>query len=1032
MSLTKKMMVPLVIIIFLMSLGKLRPKGEASPALQTTGSDWPMLMHDPAHSGYTSESLIPNPPTGELNLKWKVGLGERVEVQVQPVVAGDRVFVGVMNGKLHAIDAETGQIDWTYQAGGAIAATPAVAGGKVYFGCEDGKVYALDASNGNLVWSRATAGPVLSAPAVVDGVAYIGSFDGHLYALDADDGSVNWRYEVGGRVWTSPAVDVTSRRVYFGAEDMHAYCVDVDTGQAIWSRQLNGISMRNTYPVLSNDVVIFTTVKPGVEGYAPLEGYPFPDSRDPVLVWGEFYQQHPERRFLFFLDSVTGADKWNPSQKNQYTPLPIPYWGLLNPIVDPQGYTWLPASGGGGDHALDHDTRLWRMDLSTGVYDEVGSSDEFLMRFDETGRHTMGGDKYYYTIDADVALYDPATHTKQHLFGDSFSTHRFPLDPTPTIHFLRYAGAGIAMGGVPAASPLVIANGTGYFVSYSWLYALTPDHVASPGVVDLGVDHTHGPPVSAMTYQDAVDELNWRVGQIIAAGHLEPEAVLWGWAQPSLHGFWREGEVIRSLAETMPYLRPDVQASLRVYLQGEAVSHLFEGNYSYRSRCIVYGEEGIIDSCNPSDFSDEIHVYWFADDLNVIAENLFAMWAYVHYTGDWQPVQNNWGLITDLYSRLDTSFDPSLGFIVEREQNGSPKRWHTPQFNINLQIAAMLGVSRMAEYVGDAGIQNGANSRLQQLYTSRVTLGKYVQSLYDKGIFERAGPDEIIEGYEPLPYQGYRDRDTDTRQVYWMDGARTEIFSYPTSAGEGSGIITDGNGDYEDLIHYRPMFPELGEFMADHLLSETDQYVRTIANLNPWWYWCDATYTMQGGGENLYNQAHLSASIFQAKAYILGEDFATLKDQLPWEYTEAGFRDIYRLQNLVALLQAVPPTSKSVSSVTANSGDVLTYTISLLVTGATATITDAIPAGTAYVSNSAQIEPQVGTLTADSNLIHWTGVLTDGASLELTFAVTVTVTEPFAIINTAIVDNGEESRELTATTIANGLKSYLPIIMKGW
>lgn len=100
--------------------------------------------------------------------------------------------------------------------------------------------------------------------------------------------------------------------------------------------------------------------------------------------------------------------------------------------------------------------------------------------------------------------------------------------------------------------------------------------------------------------------------------------------------------------------------------------------------------------------------------------------------------------------------------------------------------------------------------------------------------------------------------------------------------------------------------------------------------------------------------------------------------------------------------------------------------------GATATVTDTVPAGTAYVPNSAQVEPQVGTLTANSNLIHWTGVLTEYASLELAFAVTVIVTEPFAIVNMAIVDDGEEYRELTTTTIANGLKSYLPIVMKGW
>ena len=58
----------------------------AIPVYQGAGDDWPMLMHDPAHTGYTPDTLIPDPPSGQLYLKWKVGLGERVEITMQPIV----------------------------------------------------------------------------------------------------------------------------------------------------------------------------------------------------------------------------------------------------------------------------------------------------------------------------------------------------------------------------------------------------------------------------------------------------------------------------------------------------------------------------------------------------------------------------------------------------------------------------------------------------------------------------------------------------------------------------------------------------------------------------------------------------------------------------------------------------------------------------------------------------------------------------------------------------------------------------------
>lgn len=142
--------------------------------------------------------------------------------------------------------------------------------------------------------------------------------------------------------------------------------------------------------------------------------------------------------------------------------------------------------------------------------------------------------------------------------------------------------------------------------------------------------------------------------------------------------------------------------------------------------------------------------------------------------------------------------------------------------------------------------------------------------------------------------------------------------------------------------------------------------------------------------------------------------------------------DLYRLQNLVTLLEYGGPTCKQVSSRIAEAGDTLTYTISLVGTGATAAITDSIPGGVTYVPDSTRVQPQVGTLSDEDDLIRWTAWLTNHIPLKLTFAVTVTVTEPFAIVNTASVDDGAETRELTAVTIANGFKLYLPVVMKQW
>lgn len=113
--------------------------GAAFPALASPGDDWPMLMHDPSHSGHTSSTLD---ISDGLQLQWKFSFGERVEVEVQPVVVDGKVYVGVMNGKMYCVDVATGQETWVYRAGGPIPHTAAVVQGRVFFGSLDGKVYA--------------------------------------------------------------------------------------------------------------------------------------------------------------------------------------------------------------------------------------------------------------------------------------------------------------------------------------------------------------------------------------------------------------------------------------------------------------------------------------------------------------------------------------------------------------------------------------------------------------------------------------------------------------------------------------------------------------------------------------------------------------------------------------------------------------------------------------------------------------------------------------------------------------------------
>src|SRR3954470_12490039 len=103
-------------------------------------ADWPMLAHDAARSGATAEEIRP-----PFERKWyRLFADEGLMAGVQPVIADGKVFIGTLNGTLHAINAETGEDDWTFVAGGSILHACAVADGRVFFGAADGVIYALN------------------------------------------------------------------------------------------------------------------------------------------------------------------------------------------------------------------------------------------------------------------------------------------------------------------------------------------------------------------------------------------------------------------------------------------------------------------------------------------------------------------------------------------------------------------------------------------------------------------------------------------------------------------------------------------------------------------------------------------------------------------------------------------------------------------------------------------------------------------------------------------------------------------------
>jgi outer membrane protein assembly factor BamB len=273
-------------------------------------TNWTMLRRTPSRTG----SVEPSPRPGqdalpaELKPFQQRSYQERAHEQLESgIIATD---IGTFFGDcFHRIRRAGG---WSFMTGGIIRGTPLVYGQRVYCGSVDGKLYCLTASQGELVWQFPTGDAIISSPVVVDDKLLFGSLDGYLYCLDPIDGVPVWKYRTGGWVESSPATDGTL--VFAGSYDDNLHAVDLQTGRASWTFK-TGFDVRGT-PCVENGVVYFGSddehvyalkaADGGLVWKAKLNGY-LPSG--PALAKGVLVVGCHDH-FIYGLDAATGGIRW--------------------------------------------------------------------------------------------------------------------------------------------------------------------------------------------------------------------------------------------------------------------------------------------------------------------------------------------------------------------------------------------------------------------------------------------------------------------------------------------------------------------------------------------------------------------------------------------------------------------------------------------------------------------------------------------------------------------------------------------------
>ena len=212
---------------------------------------------------YSPLTLLDRSNVAQLKANWRAslngsGLSPRAGNQAQPIVFGNSIYVMTGEGDTFSVDIDSGKVNWEYKPNvDSKLARPccgwpgrgvALGDGKVFVGLLDSRLVALDQHTGAVVWSIQAEDPkagysIADAPLYYDGLVITGfagsdlGTRGRLKAYDARTGDLRWTFytvpgpgefghdtwpqsnEVwkhgGAAIWQTPAVDPDLGLIYF-------------------------------------------------------------------------------------------------------------------------------------------------------------------------------------------------------------------------------------------------------------------------------------------------------------------------------------------------------------------------------------------------------------------------------------------------------------------------------------------------------------------------------------------------------------------------------------------------------------------------------------------------------------------------------------------------------------------------------------------------------------------------------------------------------------------------------------------------
>jgi outer membrane protein assembly factor BamB len=176
--------------------------------------------------------------TGQV--KWEYDItkdGDQRQFHGDPLITDELVIIGTDGniGHVYAFERSTGRVRWKYRVNERGVASDIVRlGDSLYVVTLGNELLSLDLKSGNALWTfhGGYSGQdclTCSSPAAAAGRVYFGGLDGFAYALDAQSGKLIWKRDLGAKVTTSAAI--RGHDLYLGTVKRHLYRLNTDSGE---------------------------------------------------------------------------------------------------------------------------------------------------------------------------------------------------------------------------------------------------------------------------------------------------------------------------------------------------------------------------------------------------------------------------------------------------------------------------------------------------------------------------------------------------------------------------------------------------------------------------------------------------------------------------------------------------------------------------------------------------------------------------------------------------------------------------------